>query len=217
MPSPRPDLSGEGWWAETPRATPKPEPPRADQRPDYAAPQPVRIEFSGPEREWMRFDGELRQDAALARGAKHLFGERDEPADRRRNVDTAASEAGVAKLLNVYWHPTPWQPGVADLAGCIEVRWTLGHNGARLPVRAKDDETRIYVLVSGNDSVGGMFARGWCYGWEAKRREWATDARDPRPAAWLVPVDQLRDLATLPDVHRFRLIGRFPPDETLAP
>jgi hypothetical protein len=158
------------------------EPKSRAKRPE--PPKPIPIHFTEAERHWIRWDGERRQARDEARGGRHYFGQNNSESDRARNIDAAGGEAGITKLLNVYWYPTPRQPGVAVVAGVIEVRWTLHHANARLPVRAMDDKTRIYVLTSGNDSRGGLFARGWLYGWEAKRQEWATDPKDPRPAAW---------------------------------
>ena len=188
-------------WEQRPRAS-RPEPPR----PIRPHPVDVRVKFSKLEHEWFRFDGERRQEYAVKNKAKMQFGD---ALTNARNVPAATAEAAVAKQLNVYWHPTPWIRGAADVAGFIEVRWTEHHAGAKLPVRPDDDETRIFMLVSGDESNGGYYIRGWIYGWEAKRREWASNPADGKPPAWLMPVEFLRDLETLPDVHGYRLIGHL--------
>jgi hypothetical protein len=194
-------------WLERSRPT-RPEP----AKPERPEPKPVRIDFTPIERAWLIADGNGRQARAHAAGGVHKWNDRATPEQARlRHIDAASAEAAVAKLLNLWWHPTPYEPGVADVAGFIEVRWTDHHVNAKLHVHDADDESRIFVLVSGNAEAGGIFVRGWLYGFEAKRDEWHYVRTPGRPAAWWVPWEFLRDLDTLPDVHRYRLTGEPEP------
>lgn len=196
-------MSDADLWEERPRRR-RPEAPR----PIRPEPQPVRVEFTEVEREWIRFHGQSRTlNARRAKARTNLRGDPISPAQRmKRDQDALGGEAGVAKACNVWWYPTPWEKGAADIEGFIEVRWTERQVLPRLTVFPNDVETRIFVLITGNeDTMGGYFIRGWMYGHEAQRDEWWGRLHPDRPPAWNVPVDCLRDWRTLPDVHRFRL------------
>jgi hypothetical protein len=196
-------------WELKPRA-PGPEPPR----PTWREPVARRVVFDPIEWEWIQWEAARRYRAAEAARAANQFGDAREPkSGRLRDLDGVLGEAAVAKHLNLWWSPSPWIRGAADFEGFLEARWTESCVNARLPIREKDDDSRIFILACLREVVGdhgdsrpGAFLRGWFFGFEAKRQEWASDPKDSRPPAWLVPWRFLRDLDTLPDVHRYRLI-----------
>ena len=104
----------------------------------------------------------------------------------------AAGELAFAKATNRFWSGSIDTFSNPDV-GAIQVRTRSKHD-YELLVRVKDDDEAIYVLVTGQ--IPEFRVRGWMFGKEAKRKEWALTHGD-RPSAFFVPHDEMRAIEDL--------------------
>lgn len=115
------------------------------------------------------------------------------------HIEGALGEIAAAKAAGLYWSPTcDTFRNSADVGKSIEVR-TRSRHDYELIVRRDDGDTKAFVLVTG--SVPNYEVRGWILGREAKRDEWLRN-HGGRPAAFFVPTEMLRPVATLRVVAR---------------
>jgi hypothetical protein len=83
----------------------------------------------------------------------------------------------------------------ADISG-FEVRTSSG-DGWDLIIRRDDSDSKIYVLVTGNDRKFKI--RGWLRGSERYSFEYKTI--NTRPKAWFVPQSKLHKISSLPNLN----------------
>ena len=110
------------------------------------------------------------------------------------DIEGACGEMAVAKALNVYWDGSvdKFKSG-GDIGSRLQVRTTTHPNG-RLIVRDIDDESHIFLLVTGN--APEYILRGWTMGGEAKQEKYL-DSPAGRPPAYFVPISDLFEIENL--------------------
>lgn len=108
------------------------------------------------------------------------------------HIEGACGELAVAKVLGRYWDGSVNTWKADDLPG-LQIR-TRSRHEYDLIVRPGDDDQAVWVLVTGR--CPEYCVRGWIAGADAKRREWLRDYGG-RPAAYFVPVKQLRGVEEL--------------------
>jgi len=131
------------------------------------------------------YEGARREVGRLNAGLRDRF----EPATDTWHIDIegAASERAVAKVLGIYLEPhlTPQAPGEPDV-GPWHVRWTR-HPVGHLLLYQHDPDQGVFILVVGEMPdyvvVGSIRAR------DGKRGEWWRDDT----SSWWVPQHALRD------------------------
>jgi len=147
---------------------------------------------------WGAITGIDRQLAILAKGGSGAgaYGGTDSRG-WSENVDGAAAELAVAKLLGV-----PWSASVntfneePDILPDIQVRYGSGPN-YRLLVRQKDKDEERFVLVLPCVPLFCYNVKGWLYGAECKQAKWLKDVHNGRPPMYLPPRSALRPMAEL--------------------
>lgn len=109
------------------------------------------------------------------------------------DVEAAAAELAVAKVLNVHWTGLDGpDKDTGDVAGA-QVRHTRRMDGS-LICHPRDDDADRFVLVIG--AMPDFRIAGWMWGREAKdQRFWRTNV--PRPA-FFVPSGELRRMEGSP-------------------
>jgi hypothetical protein len=132
--------------------------------------------------------GVRRNVSAMAAGRRPAFGA-DPTKVWQYHVDGACGELAFAKATGRYWSGSVDTFRVGGDVGLIQVR-ARSRDGFELIVRDGDRGEDAFVLVTGG--CPHFFVRGWCYGYEAKRREFRRNHGD-RVAAYFVPPDALRD------------------------
>jgi len=119
------------------------------------------------------------------------------------DIEAAAAEMAVAKLLNVYWDGSVNTFKIPDVGGIFQVRHTMQHNGC-LIFRSVDSPLERYVFVRGavayHSPAGSYDVVGWIDGEEAKQDKFL---RNPNGTgqAWFVPGEALRDMGELINGH----------------
>jgi len=116
------------------------------------------------------------------------------------HIQGAMGECAVAKYYRLYWNGSVNTFKLADIDGKIQVR-TRRKDYYDLLVRPADSDNDIFILVTG---VVGSYSqsltiRGWCWGHEAKRKQWSK-THGNRPAAYFVPQNQLHDMGKLKEL-----------------
>jgi hypothetical protein len=113
------------------------------------------------------------------------------------NVEGAAGEIAVAKILGIYWEPIVGNP-LADDVGPYQVRTNISRKYDDLCLRAKDRDDRFYISVL--SFAPDFDVLGFIRGAEGKRPEWLRDGTVGRPKCFYVPRDALHDLRELPSI-----------------
>ena len=103
-------------------------------------------------------------------------------------VQSAAAEAAVAKLLHVWWGGNVNSFKDPDLEGNLQVRWTRDHAG-HLVLRPKDNPKHKYILVTG--AIPRFRIQGWAYGGAVMQPEHLCKPDPTRPSCWFMPHSQL--------------------------
>jgi hypothetical protein len=103
-------------------------------------------------------------------------------------VEGALGEIAVAKAIDRYWDMSVNTFKRADIGEKIQVR-TRSKHSYDLIIRDNDNPNHVYVLVTG---VGPEFyIRGWCYGHEGVKEEYAS-RYGGYDLAYFVPQSALR-------------------------
>ena len=154
----------------------------------------VEVELSWPEAMQAVVAGAFRRIASLKNGLRNQHGFDDEEHDGWGvDIEGAAGEMAVAKFFDQYYVPTlNTFKSMRDSCGC-EIRTTKKHSN-RLIVREKDDDSHIYILVTGQ--IPTFRIRGWMYGREAKQEKWV-EGPNGRSPAWFIPSEELRPMEEL--------------------
>jgi len=111
------------------------------------------------------------------------------------NVEGAAGEMAVAKLLGIYWQPIVGNPQ-ADDVGPYQVRTNISRKHDDLCLRPKDRDDRIYISVL--SFIPEFLVLGFIRGADGKQPAWLRDGSPDRPKCFYIPRAALRDLADLP-------------------
>lgn len=135
--------------------------------------------------------GLMRKLVGRKRGLAHAHNYQGD--DRwSMDIESAASEAAVAKALNLYWSPGGVR-ATADVGDLVQVRWSSRPN-ARLILHNEDTDLQPFVLVTG--TVPNFAVVGWILGSEGKQEKYWSDPGTGRPA-YFVPQDELKDMTLL--------------------
>ncbi len=134
-----------------------------------------------------------RYMSALYKGLKDGHGLDPEVDGWAIHIEGAAGELAFAKATNRYWSGSVDTFKRGGDVGLFQVKTRSKHKYDLL-VRPGDKDDDTFVLVTGQIPV--FRVRGWCLGWEAKLAKFSQTHGD-RPAAFFVPVDQLRDVKEL--------------------
>lgn len=134
-----------------------------------------------------------RRIKALHAGGKETHGF---DGDRAWTVDIegAAGELAVAKVLGVYWSGSINTFKFGADVGHLQVR-TMGKEHYGLLIRPNDDDAAIFVLVVGRAPQFRVV--GFIRGIDAKKQEWFQSFGNGRPAAYFVPQDRLEPIENL--------------------
>ena len=111
------------------------------------------------------------------------------------NIEGAAGEMAVAKLLRVYWQPIVGN-AKADDVGPYQVRTNISRTYDDLCLRPKDREDRCYISVLSFAPV--FIILGFIRGADGKQQKWLRDGTPGRPQCFYVPRSALLDLSELP-------------------
>lgn len=137
------------------------------------------------------FVGVLRQSESMRKKLRSKM-----PPDNpfEIHVNGAAGEMAVSKALNVYWGVPINQFKLPDIGDLIQVRMRSKDDDA-LIVRPDDADDEAFVLVTGKPPK--MRVAGWCWGYEAKKKEYEANPGG-RGMAYFVGQDRLRPITELP-------------------
>jgi hypothetical protein len=139
--------------------------------------------------------GVMRNVGAIKQGRQPIAGQKPEHL-WSNHIEGALAEMAAAKVLGVYWSGTVNTFAADDLED-YEVRQTAKDDGP-LIVRPHDDNTSIYILVTG---VNGMYrVVGWLSGEDAKKEHFKASPGG-RPAAYFVPQSELNNIE---EIHEHR-------------
>jgi hypothetical protein len=137
--------------------------------------------------------GSARNVQSLIRGWQRTSGIKTDTWSS--NVEGAAGEIAVAKLLGIYW-----QPIVGDLAaddvGPYQVRTNMSRKHDDLCLRPKDRDDRFYISVL--SFAPEFLVLGFIAGADGKQAKWLRDGTPGFPQCFYVPRAALLDLDALP-------------------
>lgn len=128
--------------------------------------------------------GVLRQVENIKKGVKPAYGAGNEK-DWQYGIEGAMGEFALAKYLGVFWHGKGKMWG--DDVGSYQVR-TSSRNNGDLILHPKDDDEKIYWLVTGLN--GKYWIRGYIKAKDGKLDKWWRDPAGDRPA-FFVPQSEL--------------------------
>ncbi|MEY9179688.1 hypothetical protein [Bradyrhizobium sp. USDA 313] len=111
------------------------------------------------------------------------------------NVEGAAGEMAVAKVLGIYWQPIIGNH-LADDVGPYQVRTNISRKHDDLCLRPKDRDDRLYISVL--SFAPEFVVLGFIKGADGKQQAWLRDGSPERPQCFYVPRTALRDLDELP-------------------
>lgn len=165
-------------------------------------PPPARVIFTRGEMHFFGYGGFNRAFMDTFNGLK------PETTDKRRKMRKGLTfddhilgmiaEAGTGKFLDLFASPKlgAMDTATGDLSGLIQVKG-ISQDDHSLIIRPDDPEGFRYVLAFVNLRHAWVDLLGWIYGPERKPH-WREDdpGRNIR-AAWFVPQNELRDMATL--------------------
>jgi hypothetical protein len=123
------------------------------------------------------------------------------------NIEGAAGEMAVAKLLGIYWRPIVGDHQ-ADDVGPYQVRTNISRKHADLCLREKDRDDRLYISVL--SFVPEFVILGFISGADGKRCEYRRDGSPGRPQCFYVPRVALRDLDGLEAAQKLLEESRRP-------
>lgn len=149
----------------------------------------ITVELTTEEMRTAASVGVERRLRAVARGRRHRHdwsGEGEWGVD----INAAAAELAVAKVLGRYWVDTANTDFDGDVGPGVQVRWTARANG-RLLLHPDDGDTHVFVLVCG--TMPAFTIPGWIRGRDGKRPEWWR--QDTGRPAFFVPREALASLA----------------------
>jgi hypothetical protein len=156
----------------------------------------ARVKLSWYEAAIGSYVGMLRQLASLKRGLQQCAGH--EGASWNVHLEGASGEMAVAKHLNVYWGGGINTFKDDDLPG-LQIRLRTRHDHD-LILRKQDSERAIWVLITGTSP--DFWIRGWIYGHEAKKPEWLQKYGKDRSEGYVVRVEYLHPIETLPGYQK---------------
>lgn len=116
-------------------------------------------------------------------------------------ITGAVAERAVSKYLGIEWDGSLGNFKAKDV-GPYQVRSTQ-KRWHRLHLRKSDDPNDVYIKVSVEEPNlfrEGVYLEGWAYGSDVMKEENWKKVRDDRPAQYLLDNDQLRRMATLPEL-----------------
>jgi hypothetical protein len=122
--------------------------------------------------------GAHRRMRRLRSGSVHRWGYAGE-GSWTAEIEAAAAEMAVAKLLGCYWADFTAPDHNGDVGDGLQVRHTPRRDG-RLIIHPEDEDDHRFVLVCGEAPT--FFVAGQILGAEAKRQEWWVDPGTGRPA-----------------------------------
>jgi len=111
------------------------------------------------------------------------------------DIDGAASEMAVAKMLNVYWVPSVNAGKAADVES-FQIRST-NHEYGKLLIREHDVKNEKYILVVSRHPLFKVV--GWMWADEAKVDKYWKEPDDTGVGAWWVPQSDLKPMSTVYD------------------
>jgi hypothetical protein len=132
--------------------------------------------------------GQRRHAESVKAGRRPGHGLKDSANRVDLNINGAAAEVAVAKLLGVPFECRINNFHGADLGENIQVRWRSREDWD-LIIRRDDNPNHRYVLVVGQPP-NELVVVGWIWGRDAAKRG-ALQTYGNRPAAYFVPQDQL--------------------------
>jgi hypothetical protein len=136
--------------------------------------------------------GAMRRVSSLKRG---MDTDRHAPhSSWSTDIDAAAAEMVVSKLLGRYWSGHTNNFFGDDVAGGIQVRSTTYQDG-KLIVRACDGDAAVFVLVTASPPRYSVM--GWMRGGDAKIEKYFRPGNGEGSDAWWVPQAVLRPLDEL--------------------
>ena len=154
--------------------------------------KPIAVEFTNGQELYMVTQvGLMRKLVGRKRGLQHAHNYQGDD-QWSMDIEAAASEAAVAKVLNLYWSPGGVR-ATADVGDSVQVRWSNRKN-ARLILHKEDNATQPFVLVTGR--VPHLVVVGWILGSEGQQDRYWTDPGTGRPA-YFVPQADLKDMDLL--------------------
>lgn len=141
--------------------------------------------------------GSERRRVAIEKGYRNQHGFNGET-EWEKDIQAAAAEMAVAKLLGLYWDGLTGPPGDSPDVGPYGVRHTTCETG-KLIIRDSDGP-RKYILVIGK--IPNFRVIGWIESADARTHpEWKETLGSGRPPAVCVPQLFLHDLAELPELQ----------------
>ena len=141
--------------------------------------------------------GIMRNIAAMADDRCDQYGFAEE-FGWNAHIEGACGEVAAGKIMGRFWSPTVNTFAAPDIGRHIQVR-TRSRHDYDLPIRPKDKQEHLFVLVTGKAPL--FMVRGYILAADARRDEWLAD-HGGRPSAWFVPQRALLSIhdLMLPDV-----------------
>jgi hypothetical protein len=155
-------------------------------------PQPRIIILTATELMVASYVGSARNVQSMMRGWQRASGIQTETWSS--NIEGAAGEMAVAKLLNIYWQPVVGKLD-ADDVGPYQVRTNMSRKLDDLCLRPRDREDRFYISVL--SFAPEFHVLGFIKGADGKREQWLRDGTPGHPQCYYVPRAELRDLSEL--------------------
>ena len=141
--------------------------------------------------------GVMRRISALNKDRQPQYGIKGS-SEWQADITGAIGEYVLSKALNICWSPAIGEldKHTGDVNG-YQVRATEHTNG-HLILGDRDKNDDVFVLITGNNRVAKHWTvRGWCYGREAKQKEYWKDMGNNGRPAFFYPQKELRDIAEL--------------------